>query len=685
MFSPPQLLTYMPPTVAEETWENCLTHISNQIPKQSFRTWFAPITPLSLEHENDTAKLRLAVPDAFHTEWLESHYAQVIRKAAADVVGQDTRIAYEVANDNPAAKGANSATNVASGNRHHNDVAGAGGQVNGLAAGAANEGLAAAKVGDDEADSRGTRRDEAGSRGAGRDEADSRRAIRGEAGSSLEAGRSVDAAGAAEVGRTESHAADAGAANAGAAEVNRSTTAHQPQVGGVRQAASARPSGRGPQADGASARRLDASRISQPQTRGDGESGHATWTPSAAPQPPAGRGQAPNGAHYPRTANGQRQAATQARGTRPAPMINRQPIRVVDSRLKPEYTFDSFIEGDCNRLARSAAVAISQNPGGTSFNPFMVYGGVGLGKTHIVQAIGNHVTQGGKAERVLYVSSEQFTSQFVRSIQENRISDFSNFYRQIDLLIVDDVQFFGGKEKTQEEFFHVFNELHQTGKQIILCADRPPSEISGIEERLLSRFKWGLSADIQPPDLETRIAILQHKSAKHGVSLHPQIIDFVAERVRANIRQLEGALLKLSAHSDLYEQDMDLDAAKEILRDMIDDYQVRLEIEDIQRSVAQFYGVATELLSAKTRKREIVTARHVAMFFSKQLTSHSLKSIGLRFGGRDHSTVIHACNTIEDRIELEPAFREEVGEIKQRLERRTPSRSARHHSRMGVA
>ncbi len=169
----------------------------------------------------------------------------------------------------------------------------------------------------------------------------------------------------------------------------------------------------------------------------------------------------------------------------------------------------------------------------------MVYGGVGLGKTHIVQAIGNHVTQGGKVQRVLYVSSEQFTSQFVRSIQENRISDFSNFYRQIDLLIVDDVQFFGGKEKTQEEFFHVFNELHQTGKQIILCADRPPSEISGIEERLLSRFKWGLSADIQPPDLETRIAILQNKSAQHGVSLHPQIIDFVVERIRANIRQLD--------------------------------------------------------------------------------------------------------------------------------------------------
>jgi chromosomal replication initiator protein len=316
----------------------------------------------------------------------------------------------------------------------------------------------------------------------------------------------------------------------------------------------------------------------------------------------------------------------------------------------------------------------------------MVYGGVGLGKTHIVQAIGNYVNSNHKADRVLYVSSEQFTSQFVRSIQANRVSDFSNFYRQIDLLIVDDVQFFGGKEKTQEEFFHVFNELHQSGKQIILCADRPPAEISGIEERLLSRFKWGLSADIQVPDLETRIAILQYKAAQHNVSLSPDVVDFVAERVKANIRQLEGALLKLSAHSSIYRREIDPEAAKEILRDMMDDFQVRLEIEDIQRAVAQFYSLTPELLSAKTRKREVVTARHIAMYFSKQMTSHSLKSIGLRFGGRDHSTVIHACNSVEDRVKLEPAFREEFTEIEQLLQRQSPPRPARmRRQQVGMA
>ncbi len=526
----------MPPSVARKTWETCLTQISDQIPKQSFRTWFAPITPLDFERHDESATLRLAVPDAFHTEWLESHYAHVIQKVATDVVGQNTCITYEVvpreADELPAAA------------PFHDHL-------------------------------RGTH-------------------------------------------PTEAY-----------------PTAPRPAYSPERSAGDGAPAGDGGSPFGRA-----------PHSSPSG--GISTATPfTGAPTAIPSRGR-----------------------PMPAPP---QSYWIHESRLKPEYTFESFIEGDCNRLARSAAYAIAENPGGTSFNPFMVYGGVGLGKTHIVQAIGNRVTQSGKLDRVLYVSSEQFTSQFVRSIQENRISDFSSFYRQIDLIIVDDVQFFGGKEKTQEEFFHVFNELHQTGKQIILCADRPPSEISGIEERLLSRFRWGLSADIQPPDLETRIAILQHKAAQHAVALHPLVAEFVAERIRANIRQLEGALLKLAAHAELYGRQIDLELAKEILRDMVDDYQVRLEIEDIQRIVAQFYEISPELLSAKTRKREIVTARHVAMYFCKMMTSHSLKSIGLRFGGRDHSTVIHACNTIGDRIELEPAFRDEVEEVEQLLDRRRPS------------
>jgi chromosomal replication initiator protein len=540
----------MPPTTAEKTWENCLTHISDQISTQSFRTWFAPITPLSLERKDEAVELRLAVPDAFHTEWLESHYAQVIRRAAADVVGRDTAISYEVAPEQ-----------IESGSN--------GRQLHVPDAHQQTMGPPNAKYGHDGAPSQ------------------------------LEGGQYGDQPPSPSLTGVQRHAAPAHAAQ---------HTAHSPE-----------------------------------------RSRHGSPAPDV-------------------------------------PHSSRPPGRNINSRLKAEYTFDSFIEGDCNRLARSASVAIAQDPGGTSFNPFMVYGGVGLGKTHIVQAIGNYVNSNLKADRVLYVSSEQFTSQFVRSIQANRVSDFSNFYRQIDLLIVDDVQFFGGKEKTQEEFFHVFNELHQSGKQIILCADRPPAEISGIEERLLSRFKWGLSADIQVPDLETRIAILQYKAAQHNVSLSPDVVDFVAERVKANIRQLEGALLKLSAHSSIYRREIDPEAAKEILRDMMDDFQVRLEIEDIQRAVAQFYSLTPELLSAKTRKREVVTARHIAMYFSKQMTSHSLKSIGLRFGGRDHSTVIHACNSVEDRVKLEPAFREEFTEIEQLLQRQSPPRPARmRRQQVGMA
>lgn len=547
----------MPPTVAETTWENCLTHISDQISTQSFRTWFAPITPVSLENSDDAVELRLAVPDAFHTEWLESHYAHVIRQAAADVLGRDASILYEVVP----------------------------------------EPVEPDPIHDQEA-------------------------VRGQLASSAPS----------------------------AQEGSRTASPHD-RPNGRRGTNSGHPAATRPQV--ASAPGIPASGVQAPGVQKAGAAAPAISGSGTAPPAIGGR---------------------------------RPPVRDLDSRLKPEYTFDSFIEGDCNRLARSASVAIAQNPGGTSFNPFMVYGGVGLGKTHIVQAIGNCVNAHTKAERVLYVSSEQFTSQFVRSIQENRVSDFSSFYRQIDLLIVDDVQFFGGKEKTQEEFFHVFNELHQTGKQIILCADRPPSEISGIEERLLSRFKWGLSADIQAPDLETRIAILQYKAAKQNVPLHPDVVEFVAERVKANIRQLEGALLKLAAHAGLYRREIDAEAAKDILRDMMEDLHVRHEIEDIQRLVAQFYEMQPELLSAKTRKREIVTARHVAMYFSKMMTSHSLKSIGLRFGGRDHSTVIHACNAVENRLEMEPAFREEVAAIEQRLQRRTASRSMRlHRSPIGVA
>lgn len=342
----------------------------------------------------------------------------------------------------------------------------------------------------------------------------------------------------------------------------------------------------------------------------------------------------------------------------------------VDSRLNDGYTFERFIEGDCNRLARSAAWAIGQEPGKTSFNPFLVYGGVGLGKTHLIQAIGNYVLNGSSDETVLYVSSERFTTEFVQSIQRNRISEFSMFYRQIDVLIVDDVQFFSGKEKTQEEFFHIFNALHQSGKQIVLSADRPPREIEGIEERLLSRFKWGLSADVQAPGLETRIAILQRKAEDDGIDLPQEVIEFIAHNVKSNIRELEGALIRLLAHSTLHKREIDLALAKDVLRDLMEDTKVNLTIEEIQRIVCEYLDIEEDLIRAKTRKREVVRARQIAMYFCKDLTQHSLKTIGLHFGGRDHSTVIHANKTVEDQIETDEQFRDMVEEIGRKIELR---------------
>jgi len=341
----------------------------------------------------------------------------------------------------------------------------------------------------------------------------------------------------------------------------------------------------------------------------------------------------------------------------------------VDNQLNDAYTFDRFIKGKCNRLARSAARSIAAEPGGTSFNPFLVYGGVGLGKTHLIQAIGNHVATQSPSKTVFYVSSERFTTEFVQSIQENRIGEFSTFYRQVDVLIVDDVQFFSGKEKTQEEFFHIFNALRQAGKQIVLSADRPPREIDGLEERLLSRFQWGLSADLKPPGLDTRISILRRKAEDDGIDLDDEVIEFIAQSIERNIRELEGALIRLLAHATLHQLDITLDLAKEVLHDLFQEQKATLTIDDIQRIVCEHLGVSEEQMRGQTRKRNIVRARQVAMYFAKKHTQHSLKDIGLHFGGRDHSTVIHANNTVEDRMESDESFRDTVDAIGQKLDR----------------
>ncbi len=344
--------------------------------------------------------------------------------------------------------------------------------------------------------------------------------------------------------------------------------------------------------------------------------------------------------------------------------------------LRSEYTFDEFVEGDGNRLARSAAFAVAQEPGSTNYNPLLVYGGVGLGKTHLAQAVANYALEHSTAEHVLYVSSDRFTSQFVQSVRENRIAAFSSYYRQADLLIVDDVQFFGEKEKTQEEFFHIFNDLHQNGKQIFLCADRPPAKIPGIEERLLSRFQWGLSADIQRPDLETRIAILQRKAARQDIAVSPDVLELIAQRIDSNVRQLEGALTRLTALVQLDDRKkLNLETTRRFLREHTDEEPASLDAGDIIEQVADYFRLEKGDLLSRSRKQSVAKARQIAMYLCRELTEESYAHIGSRFGGRDHSTVIHAYRKIDEALESEPDLQDDVSSLKSKLNNRSLSSS----------
>lgn len=338
-----------------------------------------------------------------------------------------------------------------------------------------------------------------------------------------------------------------------------------------------------------------------------------------------------------------------------------------ESQLNKSYSFDSFIEGDCNRLARSAGYAVAKKPGVTSFNPLMIYGGVGLGKTHLVHSIGNEIKATLPEKFVLYVSSEKFINQFIKAVQNNEVQSFQAYYLQVDALIIDDVQFFGGKEKTQEMFFHIFNHLHQSGKQIVMTSDRPPKDLKGLEERLLSRFKWGLTADLQQPDFETRMAIIHTKMEAEGIEIPPDVCEYLAYTVDTNIRELEGVLISLIAHASLNRREIDLELAKQIMKNIVHDIETEVGIDYIQKTVADYFHLNPDELKDKTRKKEIVIARQVAMYFSKEYTNHSLKSIGYHFGGRDHSTVIHAVQAVNDMMDVNANFKGTLEDIKKKL------------------
>lgn len=339
----------------------------------------------------------------------------------------------------------------------------------------------------------------------------------------------------------------------------------------------------------------------------------------------------------------------------------------IDSQLNPNYLFSNYIEGDCNRLGRSAGYAIAKNPGGTAFNPLVIFGDVGLGKTHLAQAIGNEVLINFPNRTVLYVSSEKFTNQIIQSIKNNAVNDFVNFYQLVDVLIVDDIQFLENKQKTQEIFFHIFNQLHQNGKQIILTSDRPPKNLNGMEERLISRFKWGLSADLQAPDFETRIAILESKMAKEGLELPNDVTEFICYNIKNNIRELEGVLISLMAQSSLNRQEIDLELTKMVIKNFVTQINKEITVEFIQELVADHFDVPVEKLKGQTRKRSIVIARQLSMFLAKKLTDKSLKAIGQNFGGRDHSTVIYSCKAVQDLLDTDMVFQETVTELEKKI------------------
>lgn len=349
------------------------------------------------------------------------------------------------------------------------------------------------------------------------------------------------------------------------------------------------------------------------------------------------------------------------------PGLNNRKIKV-DPQLNVIYNFENFIEGDCNKIGRTAGITISDNPGRNAFNPLFIYGGPGLGKTHLAQAIGIAIKDKYPEKTVLYVPANRFQTQYMDAAGvNNKLTDFLHFYQSIDTLIIDDVHEFAEKKGTQNAFFQIFNHLHNMGKQLILTSDRPPVELQGLEQRILSRFKWGLSVELSQPDYATRLAILKAKSLREGVEVPDKVLEFIAHKVKANIRELEGTLFSLIATSTFSRKEMTLDMASNLVDKIVTDFPNELTVPKITDTVCNYFGLQADTLSSKTRKREIVQARQIAMYLSRNHTRLSLTAIGSMIGGKDHATVLHACNTVCDLIETDRTFRQYVSDIEKQL------------------
>lgn len=353
--------------------------------------------------------------------------------------------------------------------------------------------------------------------------------------------------------------------------------------------------------------------------------------------------------------------------------IDSNPVRAAASdngleqgavRLNSRYTFDTFIVGSGNRFAHAAALAVAESPA-DAYNPLFIWGGVGLGKTHLMHAIGHYIQQQYPEKRLLYITSETFTNELITAIQQNRNIEFRNRFRNVDVLMVDDIQFIAGRESTQEEFFHTFNALHTAGKQIILTSDKPPQDIARLEDRLRSRFSWGLIADIQRPDLDTRVAILREKARQENLTVGDDVLELIATHVDSNIRELEGNLTRLIAYSNLVNQPMSMDLCREALKDLFDKKQKRvITVDLIMKTVSEYYGLTVDDLTSSSRRRQVTVPRQIAMYLTRELTGMSLPQIGLAFGNRDHSTVVHSCDLVADNLKTSQNMVSQVNDIR---------------------
>ena len=370
-------------------------------------------------------------------------------------------------------------------------------------------------------------------------------------------------------------------------------------------------------------------------------------------------------------------AAAPSSTPKPAAPAKAKPVEAASARassspewsFNPKNTFDTFVVGSNNNFAHGAAKAVAEAPG-KSYNPLFLYGGVGLGKTHLLHAIGQHVVAHRKGARVAYVSSEKFTNEFIDGIQNNKLAAFRKKYRQTDVLLIDDIQFLAGKERIQEEFFHTFNALHEAHKQIVLTCDRPASEIQNLEHRMVSRFEWGLVTDLQPPDVEMRLAILNKKAQAMGVSLAPEVMDFLANRIRTNIRRLEGALIRVASYASLTGKKLSVEVVEHLLREILNEEgRHAISTEVIQKRVAEHFDIRLADMTSKRRPENIAFPRQIAMFLTRQMTEGSLSAIGEAFGGRDHGTVLHACRLVKDRMEVDANVRQVVHYLEKQLMR----------------